>query len=405
MAFPARVRPASFPAMAARGEFSVARSEYGASGVDRKRVNRRSDAFVQDPYPTYASLRSDAPVFLDRSSKTWYVSRHEDVCHVLRDPHVFSSEMASFEHSLVGAPPDVHKRTRPIIARAMSARWASGMEDFIHDIAVELLDTGARNPEFDFVGDFAQILPMRIFKHFMDLDDLEIAQARAWAVLFMNAVSGPELERCQQYFRNAIERQSKCGRKGLITHAVATHPDDQKLTMHEGVEISMLLMLAATVTTTNLISSALKLLVQTEASRAAICDVPGYADSFIEEVLRFESPVQAVPRVATCTTTIDGVELPKGARVELLIGSANRDERVFSNPDDFDMSRNSSKHIAFGFGPHFCLGAQLGRLEAKISLQAICARYPGFRLEDPAAARFAYHPVLRGVERLPVFLS
>lgn len=376
-------------------------------------VDLQSDGFIQNPYPAYETLRLSEPVFFDRTANQWFLSRYKDVCYALRHVELFSNTPASFEQTLLGAPPRVHRRTRPIAARALSADWARSLESFIAASVQELLDAAAKKNQIDLVKALAEPLPMRVFVEFVGVRNLDFDEARSWVNMMLGSpVTAPgentfchdAFERCRTFIADFVEREIRANGTRWITKLAASPIKDENLSQAECVDVIMLLMIAATVTTTSLISSTLAFLLKSANTFEMIRTNPHRIATLLEEALRYESPVQRTTRTTTSTALVAGIEIPKDARVELLIGSANRDEVVFDNPNALDILRSPNPHIAFGFGPHYCLGAKLSRMEADIAVRMFLDRFPKCRIIDPA---LEYKPnyFVRSLKSLMVSLA
>ena len=391
-----------------------------------------SPAQRRDPYPVYAEARARAPVFFAERFGFWVVTRHDDVLTVLKDDATFSSRGA-----LVSAtddqPPEVqaalaegrpgmpivtdtdrplHDRIRGTVNRAFTPRRVAELEPRVHELANELIDGFAADGEADLVERFAWPLPLRVIGEMLGLprDDLESLHrwGTDWLVLQQ---PGHSLERqlelaasvvaMQRYFMDAVEDRRARPTGDLISALVAAAAElDPPLDDDAVMGVPFDLVIAGHVTVTRAIGSALLLLLDDPARMDAVRD-PERAPALVEEILRLESPAQGLFRTVTRDVELGGVTLPAGAKLMVHFGSANRDERAFAGADRLDPDRPElSRHVAFGKGIHFCIGAPLARLELRIALPLLVERLPGLRLAEGATP--VYEPVFfaRGLSEL-----
>jgi cytochrome P450 len=281
----------------------------------------------------------------------------------------------------------------------------------IHRTAHELLDAAEARGNVDVVRDLAYPLPVTVIAELLGVPRADREQLKRWSAIIMEfqAVPLPTAEailrsqagivEMRGYLREIAGDRRKNPREDLISELVAVEVDGDRLAEDELLSTCLTLLVAGHETTTNLIGSAIWLLLRHPEQRARLRAEPLLMASAIEEVLRFESPLHRVGRTALSDTEVAGAGIPKGETVFLLLASANRDSAQFAAPEIFDISRAPNKHIAFGYGIHFCLGAALARLEAPIALNAFFQRWPNARLRD---GRLEWHSgVMRGLKSLP----
>ena len=325
-----------------------------------------SEATRRDPYPLYAQLRQTMPVLHLEAQKLWVVLGYDAVKRVLHDTECFSSNAAparggSFEWLLFMDPPR-HAQLRSIVNRAFTSRAIAGLEPRIRELSRTLL---AGRDELDVVAEYATPLPMMVIAQIIGLPVQDWPRYARWSEAIVNlgnTISGEGAEAASRAFEEA-DREMREVLDGGIANGLLAQIVDAGLTRDEVLRFCQLLLAAGTETTTNTIGNAMLCGAQRASNRGRA----------IEEVLRYRSPVQAMFRATKRDVILDGVTVPANAFVVASIGSANRDPRVFRDAERFDPERDPNPHIAFGHGVHFCLGAPLARLEARIALEDLAA--------------------------------
>jgi cytochrome P450 len=346
----------------------------------------------ENPYPCYAELRRHAPVCQVPALGCWAVSRYEDVVSILKDPATFSSASLMTAMSdlnavpgvpfMVASDPPVHTRLRKLVNRAFTPRAVAEMGPRIREIARQLLKDMEQRNEFDLVSELATPLPVIVIAEMLGIEPERRGQFKQWSddltAVTSGAAVGAERDRITRsmaeltaYLRDAIEKRRAQPGADLITGLVKAEEENQALSADEILAMTLLLLVAGNETTTNLISNAVLALLENPAEMAKVRAHPKLALNAIEETLRYDSPVQMLFRRTTQKTEVAGVSIPADAFVMPLYGSANHDEHIFADPDRFDLNRDASAHIAFGLGIHYCLGANLARLEGKIVLEEL----------------------------------
>ena len=386
----------------------------------------------EDPFTVLAQARREQPVFYASELRLWVVTRHEDVLTVLRDHRTFSSvgaltsaaaprprevtEILAEGHPempyIIEVDPPLHDRIRGLVARAFTPRRIEALEPRIEEIAAELIDGFAALGSVDIVEAFAWPLPLRVLGelfgfpeqdlvriHHWGTDWLLLQQDRPTAELVEHARGLVELQR---YCVDAVEQRMRRSTDDLLGALVAANDSSaDPLSVVEIAGLPLDLMVAGHVTVTRAIGSTLARLFVEPELREHLLD-PLLAPKAIEEILRLESPAQGLFRVTTREVELGGATLPEGARVMAHFASANRDECVFADPDGYCPERgNTGKHLAFGKGIHFCIGAPLGRLELRIALPMLLRRLRGLQPGDGESVR---EPVFfaRGFSSLPI---
>jgi cytochrome P450 len=366
----------------------------------------------RDPYPYYKMLR-DFPVCRVAPLEALAVGRYDDVLFVLKNAQLFSSSvMRRADSTLLGADAPAHTRARPIVNRAFSLSATPGLEDRLRSEAQDIVSRIVSRKYFDLVSEFANRLPIIAIAEILGISEREHAELELWSQAVVTGSSGdPRLPQDPQtskridefnaFFERAILERQANPRDDYISRLLHAKPGEDMLTQQQALSICKLLLIAGNETTTNLIGNAVLALMQNPDELAKISADPALIPGLIEETMRYDSPVQILFRRATQDVEISGVEVKKDAQVMAILGSANRDERIFENPDLFDIGRDARDHIGFGYGPHSCLGASLARLEASIALEALHPWLARIRAAEPLSSLSHVDSInLRGVKSL-----
>jgi cytochrome P450 len=380
-----------------------------------------------DPYPVYARLRAEAPLYRNDELDFWALSRHEDVAAAFRDPVQFSNAngvsidpsawgpRAQRTASFLAMDPPRHTRMRALVSRGFTPRRVQDLEPRIRELAGKHLAPCLEKGTFDFVGDFAGLLPMDVVSELVGVPEQDRAPLRPLADALVHredglaAVprSGAEAAlKLIVYFSELIsERRARpdggTGEPDLTSALLAAEVDGDRLTDEEIIGFLFLMIVAGNETTTKLLANALYWGWRNPAELARPMTDPGSVASWIEETLRYDSTSQALARTVTTDFTAHGQTVPAGHRMLLLIGAANRDPAVFPDPDTYDLGRDTSSSISFGAGRHYCLGANLARLEAGVALTEFARQVRRFDVDEPRAER-VHSANVRGFARLPV---
>jgi cytochrome P450 len=345
---------------------------------------------LQNPYPAYAELRRHAPVYHDVSRNMWIVSRYAEASFVLKSPALFSSQNTIFDSTLIGADDPMHARVRGIVGRAFTAKWVDELAGRVRTLLQPLVDDIAARGCCELMRDLANPLPMLLVISMLEIDAGRLDDCRRWsdAIITADGFDRTEAQRkadraeCGEFVQQHVRRAMLGDIGGIFPDLLADAGDGERLTAGELQDICKLLLIAGSETTTNLIGNSVLTTLRHPDTIQRLRTDSRLIPSFIEEVLRFESPVQGTSRITTQPVELLGCQLPRGARVRVLIGSANRDSERFANPDEFRIDRKPNTHLAFGLGPHYCLGAQIARLEVAIVWEALLRQLP-----DPVLAR------------------
>lgn len=397
----------------------------------------RSASALENPYPIYSVIRTvrpvlEVPVPGFQGPGVWMLTRYADVHGVLRDPR-FSVErirapivrdnldrMPEFlrdsaqglRSMLIMDPPD-HTRVRKLVNKAFTPKRIAALRGHIEALVRQLTDEAAAKGRFDLIHDLAEPLPAIVIAELLGVPAADHRQFREWSSALIAGIAAPGAggerreaarvarERLFGYLADTIADRRRAPQDDLISAMIQAQEERDALTDAELLATSNLLLLAGHETTTNLIGNGTLALLREPDEWRRLCSDPGLLPSAIEELLRFDGPVQATVRVALEDVAIDAYTIPAGALVLVSIGAANHDPAVFANPEQLDLTRDPNPHLAFGFGTHFCLGAPLARLEAELAFEALTRRFPRLELVDDNP-RYRANPVLRGLERLEV---
>jgi cytochrome P450 len=382
---------------------------------------------VADPYPHYARMREGARAPFLAPFRMHLVTRYDDVAAILRNWKLFSSDerkaaqprprrKASTGSTVLGSDPPDHTRLRALVTRRFAARSIAAWEDDIRGIVDRLVADALRKDVFDVMRDLAVPLPVMVIAKLIGIPAADYTRFKAWSD---NEVAniGPqtpqaEVERLERssvelhaYFVEAIRqaRREGGGRDDLIATLTAARDTDDSLSEAELVEFLVLLLLAGNETTTNLIGNGMLALAHHPDQQRHLREYPNLLASAVEELVRFDGPVQSTRRILTGPATVHGVDFEKGDEVAVVLAAANRDPALCAQPDALDVSRPDPGHVGFGHGLHFCLGAPLARLEAKHAFAALLERAPQLELAVPQES-LAYSTsfFLRGLRALPL---
>jgi cytochrome P450 PksS len=403
-------------------------------------VNIAAADFKSDPFPFYKQLRDEAPVYrvkLPDGQMAWLVTRYDDVASVLTDERfakdifrVLTKDQLSnvpwitrllapllmpFARHLLNLDPPDHTRLRVLVQQAFSPRLVERMRGRIEALANELLDKVEQRGRMDLIADYALPIPTTIIAEMLGVPVKDRHKFHRWSSAMLAAGASrfgliwamPSAMRFMRYLRKFIRARRAEPRDDLVSALVNANQNSDHLSDDELLSMILLLIVAGHETTVNLIASGMLALLEHPDQLEWLRSDPGLIKPAVEELLRFSAPVEtATERFAREDVEIAGVVIPKGDVVLAAIASANRDDRQFKNPDTLDISRDPNKHLAFGLGIHFCLGASLARLEGQIAINTLLARTHDMRLAvDRSKLRWRSALVLRGLKALPVTFS
>ena len=329
----------------------------------------------------YQTMRAEHPVMYDEEHQLWLVFRYEDVLHVRSDHATFSSayNVASTEvATIAGLDPPRHTEMRSLVTQALSARTMAGMESQVRTIATELLDRVLPKGEMDWVMDVAHQLPIRVIASMLGLSREQCPQYREWADILLNQRTN-WMEAAQNFwgvFIQAIEDHQRSPKNDILDLLIAAEGDGKRLSFSDLIGFCFTLFMAGYITTTHLLGNALLCFEEHPESLAQLRQRPNLLPKAIEEVLRYMHPIRGTPgdtklvegRIATTDTYLHGQHIRAGEHVRVDHFSTNFDEEIFVDPERFDIERTPNRHQGFGHGIHFCIGAPLARLEARVAL-------------------------------------
>ena len=389
--------------------------------------NPYDPALHEDPYPVYRQLRDEFPVHHNPKLRFWTLSRYDDVFEALQASDLFISGkgvMVGMPEAddgfyeklplLITTDRPRHTQLRALVSRAFTPRRIARLEPRIRDIARSLLDHVEGRREFDLVREFSGPLPTIVIAELLGVP----VEDQEWFKEMSNGVAefdptalrhgdapdvGPAVE-LAGYLAEVLTRRRREPRDDLLSALLAAEIDGQRLSEPELIAFAFLLLVGGNETTTNLISNAAILLDRHRDQRRLLLEDPTRIPTAVEEFLRFDSPVQGLARTTASPITLHGVTIPEGDKVLLLFGSANHDERRIPDAERFDVLRDPNPHLAFGFGAHFCLGANLARLEARVAFEELLARLPDYLTTGSRVERICSGPV-RGALSLPVSVA
>jgi cytochrome P450 len=382
--------------------------------------------FHEDPYPTYAWLREHAPLYRNEKLDFWALSRYSDVVAGFRDSVRLSSAngvsldpLAYGPHahrvmSFLAMDEPRHLRMRSLVSRGFTPRRVQQLEGRVAELTRQHLDAVLDKGEFDFVGEFAGKLPMDVISELLGVPAADRDRLRALADTVMHRAEGvldvppsaveASLELAKYYAEMVALRRERPG-DDLVSALLDAEIDGERLTAEDVIGFLFLMVVAGNETTTKLLGNALYWAWRNPGELRRVLDDPSLVPSWIEETLRYDTSSQIIVRTAATDLDYHGGTVPAGARVLLLIGSANRDEDAFPDGDSFRIGREPENRVAsFGAGAHFCLGASLARLEARVALTEIVTRISGCEIDEAAAER-VHSTNVRGFATLPVRLT
>ena len=388
-----------------------------------------SPALFAEPYPTFDLMRQSDPLYFHEPMGVWFTTRYQDVRIVNRDSRFSSARVDAFmppgtdgktqalrqfytDWMLFSDAPE-HTRLRRLAARAFTARNIAALESFVQRAVDEALDRVKGRDQIDIIADFGFPVPARVIAHMLGVPPDRVDDFEQWSENLLRvpslvgdpdenfAISYQAMRDQEEYFRGLIAERRAAPTEDLLSVMVHASEDGTALSERELIAQCALLLIAGHETTTNLIGNATLALLRNPGELARLRAQPDLAEAAVEEFLRYDGPVAANARQATEDVTLSGGVVPAGAVVMAVLPAANRDPAVFPDPGRLDVGRGDNRHIAFGFGPHACLGAALARMETKIAMTALLARYPRMELAvsepDPIVSW-----AIRGVTSLPV---
>jgi len=375
-----------------------------------------------NPYPHYAAMQETSPVCIVEPFGFYGVTRYDDVVSVLKRPEIFSSRaMTSMlgdlnpvpdALTLIATDPPVHTRLRALVNRAFTPRAIAALEPRIRKITREALGRMSSSQPFELIGELGIPLPVTVIAELLGIPGEDQQDFKRWSDDIVAAVGGmlspDDYERIRQsikefqvYFEEAVARRRREPTGDVLSDLIRAEEDGLLLSAMDVMAFASLLLVAGNETTTNLLGNAVVALLKHPMELSKVRADPTLIPSLIEETLRYDNPVQCLFRQTLEEVTLGDVTIPQGAMVMPFFAAANRDREKFPDPHTFDVTRSATGHLGFGFGIHFCLGAPLARLEARVMLEVLLKQTPEFTFAD-ANVDYLDSLFLRGPKRLPL---
>lgn len=396
-------------------------------------INLFSADFYANPYPTYARLRAERPVYWDERARRWFVTRYADVAAATSHPGISVARIPPTERlSAMGLavmepvyalmrqqlnfldPPD-HTRIRGLVHKAFSPGAITALRGRIQSLCDELLAQAPATGPLDLMSQLAYPLPVIVIAEMLGVPVADRDQFKKWSTDFAELVGNPArpMERLLEiktsafelvdYLRGIVARLRARPEDNLMSELARVGNESDRLTEDELLANAVFILVAGHETTTNLIANGLLSLLRAPAELQRLRDDSTLLPAAVEEMLRHESPLQMVGRIAREDLAIDGTRIEKGQILALVLGSANHDPAVFSDPDRLDVGRKDNKHLAFSQGAHYCIGAALARIEGQIAIGSVLRRFESLQLAvDDAAIEWHQNLSFRGLKSLPV---
>jgi cytochrome P450 len=386
-----------------------------------------------NPYAVFAALREQDPVYWSEIMQVWVATRYDDVYTLLRDNARFSSErtratnpfvrqMESYRQAsgpigrtptMLSQDPPAHTRMRTLVNKAFTPRVVERIRPHIHEIANELLDAVPEPGRLDVIADLAVPLPVIVIAEVLGVPAADRVRFKGWSSDIAGTLGGPfqpqdALERAlrssneiAEYFRDQIAQRRREPRDDLLSALAAAEEQGDLLSEDELLATCILLLVAGNETTTNLIGNGMLALLNNPDTRRRLQADPSLIPSAVEEMLRYDGPVIMTSRIVDHATELRDKQLSEGQVVLAVVAAANHDPEQFPNPDAFDIDRANKRHLSFGFGIHYCLGAPLAVAEAEVAFETLLRRLPN---PEPAFDAPEWGPsfVLRGLKSLPI---
>jgi cytochrome P450 len=395
---------------------------------------------VQGMYDWFEKMRSTQPVWLDESSGCWHIFRYTDVHTVITDYHLFSSERrrqrapvrpaANAENgeqrggrSILTMDPPEHRQYRNLVSYAFTPRAIERLRGRVASITQELLDETRSLGKIDFATEIAYPLPTIVIAEMLGVPTSDRPLFKGWADMLLRQQlndsevfqpgeqqrNNPEIQRftrtfeeMSDYFKRMLEERKRAPREDMMSELLAAEVDGEHLSMGDTIGFCIILLLAGHITTTNLLSQAIRCFDEHPEALAQVRRQPELMPGAIEEVLRYASPVWRLVRTTREAVSIGGVNIPKDEVVFTWLAAANRDAELFAEPERFDILRTPNRHVAFGHGIHFCIGAPLSRMEAAVALPMIIEQLPNLRVARDKSPELFEGRFLFGFKHLPI---
>ncbi len=374
--------------------------------------------FADDPYPAFAWMRRNAPVYHDTTNDLWGIASYRDVKALGTDPKTFSNAEGTRPKfmplpMMIDTDPPEHTRRRKLVSAGFTPRRIAAIEARARQVCDELLDAVCERGSCDFVRDIAAPLPLIMIADMLGVAAEDRDRLLQWSDDMLRSQGDPDpasyeaannaFAEYMEFMHPVFDERRRTGNDedlvGILVHAdiEGDRLDDDTLIFE-----TLLILIGGDETTRHVLSGGTEALLNHPHQLAALRNDATLMPRAVEEMLRWVSPIKNMVRTTTREVTLGDVLLPEGAQLLALYPSANRDEAVFDAPDTFDITRDPNPHLAFGFGTHFCLGNQLARLELRVMFERVLARLPDLRLAEPGPFPSRKANFVSGLERLPV---
>jgi cholest-4-en-3-one 26-monooxygenase len=375
--------------------------------------------WARQPYELFRWMRRNAPVYYDERNDVWAVTRHDDVLAIEKDPATFSSKRAPRPHGnslpmMISMDDPEHQRRRSLVNRGFTPRRVSEREPKIREICTTIINRVCERGACDFVWDVAAPLPLLVIADMLGFPPDAYDDLLRWSDdLIRGTTANPDEETAlkmmqahaafREYQLGVIaDRRAKPPQGDLISTLVHAEIDGERLDDDSLVSETLLILIGGDETTRHVISCGMLALLDNPDQKQILTDDPSAIDTGIEELLRWVSPIKNMARTVTRDIELRGQQLREGDQLMLVYPAANRDEEVFDRPERLDVRREPNPHLAFGFGPHFCLGASLARLELRVMFSELLRRLPDIELATDAPLPFRASNFITGPESMPV---
>jgi cytochrome P450 family 142 subfamily A polypeptide 1 len=375
--------------------------------------------YAQEPHEHWEWMRRNAPVYYDEWGAVWGITRYEDVLAIEKDPATFSSRRSPRPHGdplpmMISMDDPQHRRRRSLVNRGFTPRRVGEHEATIRRLCTQILDRVCERGECDFVWDVAAPLPLLLIADMLGFEPDAYDDLLRWSDDMIRATTSepsPELQAAsmeaalgfRQYQLGVIaDRRSKPPQSDLVSVLCHAEIDGERLDDESLVQETLLILIGGDETTRHVISCGMLALMDHPDQRAALAADPALLETGVEELLRWVSPIKNMSRTVARDVEVRGQQLREGDQLVLLYPSANRDDEVFDDPFRFDVARKPNPHLAFGFGPHFCLGASLARLELRVMFSELLSRLPDVELATTEPLPYRHSNFIVGPEAMPV---
>ena len=387
---------------------------------------------IADPYPRYKQMRSEEPVRWNPGIRAWVLTRYSDISEALRDDRLSAERITAltgliletggeparqFERTFLNMmlfydPPD-HTRLRKLANKAFTPRVVDQMRTHIQGIVDGILDDVQADGKMDVISDLAYPLPAIVIAEMLGAAPQDRDRFKKWSgdlAAFLGNIRTvsdtyedaiKSVSELIEHLKELVAQRRKEPQDDLISALALAEEEGDSFSEEELFSMCVLLIFAGHETTTNLIGNGILALLNNPDQLEKLRQDPSLIEAAVEEIIRYDGPVQTTSRTALESLEIGGKQIAKGERISLTLGAANRDPEQFSDPDRMDITRNDIRHVGFGFGIHFCLGSALARMESRLAISTVVQRMPDLRLE-PTDLAWRDNPILRGLISLPV---